>query len=98
MERRWMLSLLLIIGIIGYFTVPSVANYIVNAGGGHGLLQKVNTMVINTGNTAMNAASTVGGRMEQGASNIRNMPSDFMAGYNGAGKSADYQEKKLSGK
>ncbi|WDF78992.1 conjugative transposon protein TraJ [Mucilaginibacter sp. KACC 22773] len=88
----------LIIGIIGYFTVPSVANYIVNAGGGHGLLQKVNTMVISTGNTTMNAASTVGGRMEQGASNIRNMPSDFMAGYNGAGKSADYQEKKLSGK
>lgn len=88
----------LIIGIIGYFTVPSVANYIVNAGGGHGLLQKVNTMVISTGNTTMNTASGVGGRMEQGASNIRNMPSDFMAGYNGGGKPADYQEKKLSGK
>jgi conjugative transposon TraJ protein len=88
----------LIIGIIGYFTVPSVANYIVNAGGGHGLLQKVNTMVISTGNTTMNAASAAGGRMEQGASNIRNLPSDFMAGYNGAGKSADYQERKLSGK
>lgn len=88
----------LIIGIIGYFTVPSVANYIVSAGGGHGLLQKVNTMVINTGNSTLNAASTVGGRMEQGASNIRNMPSDFMSGYNGSGKSADYQEKKLSGK
>src|SRR3982750_1780199 len=35
----------LIIGIIGYFTVPSVANYIVNAGGGNGLLQKVNSIV-----------------------------------------------------
>jgi conjugative transposon TraJ protein len=87
----------LIIGIIGYFTVPSVANYIVNAGGGHGLLQKVNTMVINTGNSTMNAASAAGGRMEQGAANIRNMPSDFMAGYNGAGKAPGYQEKKLSG-
>jgi conjugative transposon TraJ protein len=88
----------LIIGIIGYFTVPSVANYIVNAGGGHGLLQKVNTMVVNTGNTSMNAAAATGERMEQGRKNIQSMPSDFMSGYNGAGKSAGYQEKKLSGK
>jgi hypothetical protein len=28
----------LLIGIIGYFTVPSVANYIVNAGGAGALL------------------------------------------------------------
>ena len=88
----------LLIGIVGYFTVPSVANYIVSAGGGHGLLQKVNTMVISTGNATMNTASAAGGRMEQGASNIRNMPSDLMAGYNGAGKSGDYQERKLAGK
>jgi conjugative transposon TraJ protein len=32
----------LIIGIVGYFTVPSVANYIVQAGGGNALLQRVN--------------------------------------------------------
>lgn len=88
----------LLIGIVGYFTVPSVANYIVSAGGGHGLLQKVNTLVISTGTTTMNAASAAGARMEQGASNIRNMPSDLMAGYNGAVKSGDYQERKLSGK
>ncbi|UBM58717.1 conjugative transposon protein TraJ [Marinilongibacter aquaticus] len=31
----------LIIGIAGYFTVPSVANYIVHAGGGSALTQKV---------------------------------------------------------
>lgn len=31
----------LIIGIVGYLTVPSVANYIVHAGGGNVLLQKV---------------------------------------------------------
>src|SRR5579871_112877 len=30
----------LIISIIGYFTIPSVANYIVNAGGGNALLYK----------------------------------------------------------
>lgn len=89
----------LIIGIIGYFTVPSVANYIVNAGGGHGLLQKVNTMVISTGNTTMQAGSATGSRMQQGASNIVNAPGDFMKGYNGTGNNGSgYQEKKLSGK
>jgi hypothetical protein len=34
----------LIIGIIGYFTVPSVANYIVNAGGSQALIQKVSSV------------------------------------------------------
>jgi conjugative transposon TraJ protein len=47
----------LIIGIIGYFTVPSVANYIVNAGGGNGLLQKVNSMVSSTSQSVMGATS-----------------------------------------
>ncbi|MBO9684496.1 MAG: conjugative transposon protein TraJ [Flavisolibacter sp.] len=34
----------MIIGIIGYFTVPSVANYIVHAGGGNTLLYKVTSI------------------------------------------------------
>ena len=34
----------MIIGIIGYFTVPSVANYIIHAGGNNTLLQKVTNM------------------------------------------------------
>lgn len=91
----------LIIGIIGYFTVPSVANYIVNAGGGNGLLQKVNTMVSHASNTTMQAGSATGARMQQGASNIANLPKNFMEGYNSAGNSAksdNYQEQKLSGK
>jgi len=89
----------LIIGIIGYFTVPSVANYIVNAGGGHGLLQKVNTMVINTGNTTMAAGSATGARMQQGATNLINAPKDFMGGYNGAGsngQSGSFEANKLN--
>ncbi|WCT14380.1 conjugative transposon protein TraJ [Mucilaginibacter jinjuensis] len=47
----------LIIGIIGYFTVPSVTNYIVNAGGGNGLLQKVNRIVSSTSQSVVGAAS-----------------------------------------
>ncbi len=35
----------MIIGIIGYFTVPSVANYVVHAHGGNGLLSRVNASV-----------------------------------------------------
>ncbi len=35
----------MIIGIIGYFTVPSVANYIIHAGGGNALLQKVTSIM-----------------------------------------------------
>lgn len=89
----------LIIGIIGYFTVPSVANYIVHAGGGNGLLQKVNTMVSHASNTTMQAGSATGGRMQQGAANIASAPGNFMEGYNGSSsKSDNYQEQKLSGK
>jgi conjugative transposon TraJ protein len=47
----------LIIGIIGYFTVPSVATYIVNAGGGNSLLQKVNSMVSSTSQSVVGATS-----------------------------------------
>jgi len=49
----------MIIGIVGYFTVPSVANYIVHAGGGGALGQKVTT-IFSTATTTV-ASSTVSG-------------------------------------
>ena len=49
----------LIIGIIGYFTVPSVANYIVHAGGGNGLLHKVSNVISSTGQTVMSGGSNM---------------------------------------
>ncbi|AMR29966.1 conjugal transfer protein TraJ [Mucilaginibacter sp. PAMC 26640] len=91
----------LIIGIIGYFTVPSVANYIVNAGGGNGLLQKVNTMVSSASSSTMQVGSSAAGRMQQGVANIFNAPANFKEGYNSASdntKSNNYQEQKLAGK
>jgi len=51
----------LVIGIVGYFTVPSVANYIVNAGGGNGLLHKVTNMMYSGGQSIMNAGGSFGG-------------------------------------
>jgi len=47
----------MIIGIVGYFTVPSVANYIIHAGGSNTLLQKV-TNIISTSSRSV-ATGTV---------------------------------------
>jgi conjugative transposon TraJ protein len=55
----------LIIGIAGYFCVPSVAGYIVHATGGSGLLQKVNTIVIQSSSTAANASYQAGSSVVQ---------------------------------
>lgn len=43
----------LVVGIVGYFTVPSIANYIVHASGGNALLSKLQS----TAKVAMAAAS-----------------------------------------
>lgn len=47
----------LIIGIIGYFTVPSVANYIVHAGGGGALGQKVTGLFSSSTSTVIRTSS-----------------------------------------
>jgi len=94
----------MIIGIVGYFTVPSIANYIIHVGGGNALLFKTTSV----------ATSTMGGtvaRMSQGASNILNTPSYVKEGYSGinpgagfpasmgsvAGNSMAYMYDKISG-
>lgn len=53
----WAYMIFLLIGIVGYCTVPSVANYIVNAGGGNALLQKVTTMSMGMAKATSTAAS-----------------------------------------
>ncbi len=51
----------LLIGIVGYFTVPSVANHVVNAGGNNGLLSKTTTILSNVGRTVINAPGNMAG-------------------------------------
>jgi conjugative transposon TraJ protein len=84
----------LMIGIVGYFTVPAVAGYIINPGGGNGLLNKIT-------NLTNIAATTTGGRMASGATNIAQAPGQVIDGYNsGAGNKGNnnqYQESKLNG-
>lgn len=62
----------MIIGIVGYFTVPSVANFIVNAGGGGGMLQKVTTI-------ATKVPSAIG----KGTDNMANMRNNYGEGRSG---------------
>lgn len=94
----------MIIGIVGYFTVPSVAGFIVNAGGGGMLGQKVNNMM--SAGTSMTT-----GRFGQGVNNIAGLPGNFQDGLSGsnpsgisgtvgrmAGRSGAYMADKLSGK
>ena len=93
----------LVIGIVGYFSVPNVANYVVNAGGGNTILQRVNTIVSNTSSTAGGAAMTGGGMaadaLGDGARKLAQSFSgsntgDYFTDKTGSG----YQNDKLSGK
>jgi conjugative transposon TraJ protein len=81
----------LMIGIVGYFTVPAVAGYIINPGGGNGLLNKITNLT----NVAVTAT---GGRMANGAVNIAQAPGQVIDGYNsGSGQKDQYQQEKLNG-
>lgn len=68
----------MIIGIIGYFTVPSVANYIVHAGGGSALGHKVTHLFSSTSTSMVNTATagtgmavnTMGGAAGQMAQSV----------------------------
>jgi len=51
----------LIIGIVGYFSVPSVAGYIIQAGGGNALLNKVTSVFAATVTAVGNKAFPAGG-------------------------------------
>jgi len=51
----------MIIGIVGYFTVPSVANYIVHAGGGNTLLYKTTSLFSTASQNAVKTVSSGAG-------------------------------------
>lgn len=93
----------LVIGITGYFTVPSVANYIVHAGGGGAFAQKVTTLFAGSSRGVVNTASggagmvvgTLGGspgRMPQGMTNHHASAPHF-----GDKSGPDYMGDKLKG-
>ena len=83
----------MIIGIVGYFTVPSVANYIVHAGGGGALGQKVTSIFSNSTNSAVNTASAGAGMVVDAMGNAAGRMSQSMSG---SGASAPYFKDKDS--
>ncbi len=94
----------LIIGIVGYFTVPSVAGFIIQAGGGGALGQKMTSLFSGTMGWA-------GGRSALAAGAALNAPGDVIDGYTGkqtgaglsgasgrvAGYGAAYMGSKIAG-
>jgi len=95
----------MVIGIVGYFTVPGVANYIVHAGGGNGLLQKVNTIVSNSSSRVISAGTSATGMIADSFGDQKSKMSQGMTGFgtssgyfnNSANNSSKFQEDKLSG-
>ena len=67
MARHWVLSLLMLIGIIGYFTVPTVAGWIVQAGGAGNFSRNLNRTATKAGSFAAGLGGAIlgniGGRL-----------------------------------
>ena len=94
----------MIIGIVGYFTVPSVANYIVHAGGGNTLLYKVTSLFGSTTQTAMNTVTRGGGMVADVLGNGAEKVQQSMTGFNissgyfkDSNNNHHHQHSKLSG-
>ena len=58
-----MLSLLMIIGIIGYFTIPTVAGWIIQAGGMGSYNRSINNTAMKGGSWAGSIAGGVAGNV-----------------------------------
>jgi conjugative transposon TraJ protein len=71
----------LLIGIVGYFTIPAVAGYIVNPGGGNSLVNKVSTLA----SSAVIAAATALNVSHRQAASPATAPEP----------TSDYQKQKL---
>lgn len=95
----------MIIGIVGYFTVPSVANYIVHAGGGNTLLYKITSITTNSSRSVINSASSGVGMVADAFGNTKSSVAGSMASnsfsegyFNNGTNSNSYMQNKLSGK
>lgn len=98
----------LLMGIVGYFTVPNVANYIVHAGGGNALLYKVTNLLSSASHTTVSAGGTAtgyaAGTLAAGSRHLAQGIAGFYGpGQPGAAPSGtptpgSYQQDRLSGK
>lgn len=72
----------MVIGIVGYFTVPSVANYIIHAGGGNTLLYKVTNLMSTSSRTVASSSTSM---VKDALSNSYNQISSSMASFGSSG-------------
>lgn len=93
----------MIIGIVGYFTVPTVANYIVHAGGS-ALTQKITSMFNNSSRSTISTGQQAAGMVADGLGNSANRMQSDMASYGSSspyfneGNGSGYMGDKLKGK
>lgn len=101
----------LIIGIFGYFSVPSIANQILWVGGGDALTGKATGAAMAAGGVAGAMAGAVTSQAASGAGNLLKAPYNIHEGYSGknegkgmtadigrlAGKGGSYLHDKLMG-
>ncbi|WJS97121.1 conjugative transposon protein TraJ [Flavobacterium johnsoniae] len=81
----------MIIGIVGYFTVPSVANYIVHASGGSALGQKVTSLFGGSTSSVIGGAATGAGMVMDSMGNAAGRMSQSMS--SSAAASPYFEEK-----
>jgi conjugative transposon TraJ protein len=85
----------MVIGIVGYFTVPSIANYIVHAGGGNVLLFKA-TNLFSGGVTSATNTTLNGGRSMMNSIDLSRYQSGVENGSKSMGQPASPEIKKDS--
>ena len=90
----------LLIGIVGYFTIPSIANHIVNAGGAGALLSKSNSVFTGGAKSIVSNTTAGMGVMSDSISSGAARMSESKSGYGGTdwgGKSSTHLENRISG-
>lgn len=91
----------MIIGIVGYFTVPSVANYIVHAGGGGALGQKVTSIFGNSASSVITTTSQGAGMIMDSMGNASGKMSQSMSSSSSSSpyfeEKGNYMSEKLKG-
>jgi conjugative transposon TraJ protein len=87
----------MVIGIIGYFTVPSIANYIVHAGGYNALLFKATSVFSKgAGSSVTNVVSGAGSMASSAGSAFQSKQS--VNGSSHQGNGSTFMQDKISGK
>ncbi|MBB4804557.1 hypothetical protein HNP37_004654 [Flavobacterium nitrogenifigens] len=91
----------MIIGIVGYFTVPSVANYIVHASGGSALGQKVTSLFGGSTSSVIGGAATGAGMVMDTMGNAAGEMRQSMAASSASSpyfeEKGSYMSEKLKG-